>query len=261
MTFLKLTERIENKLLLPSQELITGTTQWFDQDTEDLYKKNLKCQPNDWYYRNKKIEYNLNSAGYRTKEFTQINWSKSIVVFGCSFVFGVGNAEEDTITGQIESITGIPTINLGSAGASSTFTVHNSVLLNESYPIPKAVVSIWPSPFRCPYYTEDRVMQCGNWNYDRFKIGYYWNVDRNHALMNLRLNAMTLRQLWQSKTSYYELSMFSTTANYLECDFIKQVDDARDVRKQDGAVTAHPGKITNKLVAEKIIESLWLQNQ
>ncbi|NDB55582.1 hypothetical protein EB169_07100, partial [archaeon] len=64
MTFLKLTERIENKLLLPSQELITGTTQWFDQDTEDLYKKNLKYQPNDWYYRNKKIEYKLNSAGY-----------------------------------------------------------------------------------------------------------------------------------------------------------------------------------------------------
>lgn len=261
MTFLKLTERIQNKLLLPSQELITGTTQWFDQDTEDLYKKNLKYQPNDWYYRNKKIEYNLNSAGYRTREFTQINWSKSIVIFGCSCLFGVGNAEEDTITGQIEKITGIPTINLGVPGSSSTFSLHNAAILNDSYPTPKAIVNLWTSPFRCPYYTEDRVMQCGNWNYDRFKIGYHWNVDKNHASMNLKLNSMISKQLWQFKTLYYELSMFSTTAKYLECDFVKQVDNARDIRKENGAIIAHPGKITNKITAEKIIKSLGLQNQ
>jgi hypothetical protein len=75
MTFLKLSERFEQKLLLPNQELITGNHEWFDQDTKELYKTNLKEQPDDWYYRVNKVEYNLNSAGYRTKDFNQINWS------------------------------------------------------------------------------------------------------------------------------------------------------------------------------------------
>jgi hypothetical protein len=40
MTFLKLRERIENKLLLPSQELITGTTQWLIK-TLRIYTKRI----------------------------------------------------------------------------------------------------------------------------------------------------------------------------------------------------------------------------
>jgi hypothetical protein len=260
MTFLKLTERFERKLLLPNQELITGKYKWFDQDTEDLYNKNLKDQPEDWYYRTKKVEYNINSAGYRTKEFSDINWSKSIVIFGCSHVFGVGTAEEDTISAQLQYMLNVPVINLGSTGASSLFTLHNSVLLSEAYPTPKAVVSIWSSPYRMPYYTEDRVMHCGNWNYDRFKIGYYWNVEKYNAIMHLRLNAMSFREIWRRKTNYFDLSLFHDTSKILNCDFVKQLDSARDLRKEkSGYYCSHQGKITNKVIAEKIIKGLGLQ--
>ena len=260
MTFLKLSERFDRKLLLPNQELITGDHEWFDQDTKELYEINLKDQPEDWYYRSSRVEYNLNSAGYRTKEFNQINWSKSIVIFGCSHVFGVGTSEEDTISGQLERITNCPVINLGSAGSSSLFTLHNSILLNDSYPTPKAVVSLWTSPYRVPYYTEDQVMHCGNWNYDKFKIGYYWNVDRNNAITHLKLNTMTFREFWKNKTNYFDLSLFYDTAKILNCEYINQIDAARDLRKQkSGPYLAHQGRLTNKIIAERIVHGLGLQ--
>lgn len=259
MTLLKLTERIDNKLLLPNQELLTGIHDWFDQDSEELYRKNLKELPQVWQYRTKKFNYTLNSAGYRTKEFNDINWAKSIVIFGDSSVFGVGLPEEYTISGQIEKILNIPVINLGAPGSSSLYTLHNSVILSESYPTPKAVVSLWTSPYRLPYYTDDRVMHCGNWNFDRFKIGYYWSENKINASMQLKLNVMAFREIWKNKTNYSELSLYKSTSKILQCGFVNQIDFARDMRKQEsGDYVAHPGERTNKIIAEKIISELGL---
>ena len=260
MTILKLTERIDNKLLLPNQELLVGVHKWFDQDSEELFKKNLKELPEDWRYRTKDFDYVINSAGYRTKEFNQINWAKSIVVFGDSSVFGVGLPEEDTVSGQIQKETNIPVINLGAPGSSSLYTVHNSVLLSESYPTPKAVVSLWTSPYRLPYYTEDRVMHCGNWNYDKFKIGYYWNENKHNALMQLKLNAIAFREIWKNRTNYFELSLYQNTAQMLQCNFVNQIDFARDMRKQkSGHYAGHPGERTNQLIAKKVIAGLQIE--
>lgn len=259
MTILKLTERIDNKLLLPNEELLIGVHKWFDQDSEDLFKTNLKELPEDWRYRTKDFNYVINSAGYRTKEFNDINWSKSIIVFGDSSVFGVGLPNEDTVSEQIQRETNIPVINLGAPGSSSLYTLHNSVLLSESYPTPKAVVSLWTSPYRLPYYTEDRVMHCGNWNYDRFKIGYYWNENKDNAIMNFRLNVMAFREIWKNKTDYFEISLYQNSAQILQCDFVNQIDFARDVRKQrSGYYTGHPGEKTNQIIAKKVISGLQI---
>ncbi len=102
-------------------------------------------------------------------------------------------------------------------------------------------------------------MHCGNWNFDRFKIGYYWSENKSNAIMQLRLNAMAFKELWKNKTKYFELSLYKNTAQILQCDFIKQIDFARDMRKQkSGCYFAHPGEKTNKIIAEKIISELGL---
>lgn len=259
MTILKLTERIDNKLLLPNKELLVGVHKWFDQDSEELYQKNLKELPKDWIYRTKTFEYNINSAGYRTKEFDKINWAKSIVVFGDSSVFGVGLPEEDTVSYKIQEALNIPVVNLGAPGSSSLYTLHNSALLSESYPTPRAIVSLWTSPYRLPYYTDDRVMNCGNWNYDKFKIGYYWNENKNNAIMQLKLNVIAFRELWKDRTNYFELSLYQNTSQILQCNFVNQIDFARDMRKQkSGYYAAHPGEKTNQLAAEKVIAGLHI---
>lgn len=259
MTILKLSERIDNKVLFPNGELLVGVHKWFDQDSEELFNENLKQLPKEWRYRTKEFDYNINDAGYRTKEFDDINWAKSIVVFGDSTVFGVGLPEEDTISGQMQKRLNIPVINLGAPGSSSLYTLHNSVLLSEAYPTPKAVVSIWTSPYRLPYYTDDRVMHCGNWNYDRFKIGYYWNENKSNAMMQLKLNVMAFREIWKNRTNYYELSIYQTSAKILQCDFVQQIDFARDMRKQkSGYYAGHPGEKTTQIIAEKVISGLQI---
>jgi hypothetical protein len=103
-------------------------------------------------------------------------------------------------------------------------------------------------------------MHCGNWNYDKFKIGYYWNVDRNNAITHLKLNTMTFREFWKNKTNYFDLSLFYDTAKILNCEYINQIDSARDLRKQkSGSYLAHQGRLTNKIMAERIVHGLGLQ--
>ena len=74
---------------------------WFDQDSRELFKKNLKSQPTSWKYRTTNITYRLNSMGYRTQEFDRIPWHKSIVLFGCSYIFGVGCELSSTIAAPV----------------------------------------------------------------------------------------------------------------------------------------------------------------
>ena len=59
---MNLLERFDSKLLLPLQECVSGKLDWFDQDSQKLYEKNLKIQSKSWYYRDKVVEYNINTA-------------------------------------------------------------------------------------------------------------------------------------------------------------------------------------------------------
>jgi hypothetical protein len=245
---MKITDRIKEGKFLPVDK--PDNKFWYDQDTKERYKNNLKSQPNDWYYRNKIITYDVNSDGYRTKEFSKVNWAKSIVIFGCSQVYGVGNAEEETISGFLEEITGIPVINLGVAGSSPTFAIHNAAIFATNYPTPKALVNIWTSPYRCPYYFKDEVLHCGHWIKDVHKIGETWNYTTSHPFSNIMLNAMISREMWKNKCPYYELTSFESTSKILNCDYIKQIDYARDL--------GHAGKETNKIVSNKIAENIQL---
>lgn len=240
-------ESIENNKFLPADK--PDSKFWYDQDTKERYKQNLKVQPEDWIYRNKIVVYNTNSDGYRTKEFDKVNWAKSIVIFGCSYVYGVGNAEDETISYCLEQLTGIPVINMGVPGSSPTFTMHNSAILYDGYPTPKAVVCAWSSPFRCPYYVHDEVIHCGSWSNNAMSSA--WNRGSStNPIANLLLASKIVKQIWGNKTSFYSFSMFSSTAKYINCDYIKQIDKARDL--------GHAGIETNKIIAKKIMESLDL---
>jgi hypothetical protein len=119
------------------------TLDFCPNDHKELFEQNLKTQPDDWYYRTHEVKYTLNSLGYRTREFDDIDWKESIVMFGCSFVFGIGVTDKHTIPYFLEQLSGRPVINMG-IGASSIQTVlHNSIILNDSkYPTPKAVVNM-----------------------------------------------------------------------------------------------------------------------
>mgnify|MGYP003348628087 CR=1 FL=1 len=48
-------------------------------DDEEKYKKNLKSQPSDWYYNNKKLTYIFNKYGHRCKDISEINLNNYIL--------------------------------------------------------------------------------------------------------------------------------------------------------------------------------------
>lgn len=226
-----------------------ATTYFAGTDTRDTFEQNLKIQPQDWYYRNKKIKYTLNSWGYRTREFDEIDWKNSIVIFGCSNVFGVGVDDSDTVSFQLEKILGIPVINMGVGGTSMTYALHNSSILRDGYPTPRAVVQLWSAYDRTTFYRKRDLVSCGAWNLEKFKYMDAWSQDVYHAMTHAVFAAKISKLLWKD-TKYFEASYFNETAELLDCCYLESVDKARDM--------SHVGKDTHLKTAVKIAKELNL---
>jgi hypothetical protein len=221
-------------------------------DTKELFEENLKTQPADWYYRTHPVKYTLNSLGYRTKEFEDIDWKESIVIFGCSYIFGTGVTDEHTIPYFLEQLSGRPVINMGIGGSSIQNALHNSIILaNSKYPTPKAVVYSFTDLCRFHLYANNAVEHCGHWT-DTSNIRKFSNL-QNTIPFNL-INIKMIRNLWKNKTIYHEYSPFgqekiiNTLDTEICCDTFVMDKCARDV--------AHQGPISNSLIAEKMYKKI-----
>ena len=215
-------------------------------DSEKLFLKNLKVMPADWYYRTNEVNYTVNSQGYRTHEFSTINWANSVVLFGCSTVFGPGVDDAHTIDYFLSELLDAPVINLGVSSTSITYALHNAVVLNQSYPTPRAVVNLWTEYSRIAYYLDDRVDNKGSWNEDDFI--YEWLKHDSNPATYAVFAQMISHQLWKNKTAYYEATFFPSTAELFKCEHLPVFDQARDL--------IHYGRQTNKAIAEKIANNI-----
>lgn len=236
---------IKQKIFLPSNE---GVTTFFARtDDEELLKNNLKVQPEDWHYRHKQVTYNLNSLNYRTLEFNQIDWVNSVVIFGCSTVFGVGLSKDETIDFELSKLLNCPVINMGACGTSMMFSWYNSLILNRNYPTPKGVIQIWSSSYRCTHFTPNKIFNHGSWNLEE-PFNREWNRESSHPESMALILQMASQQLWKDKTNYYEASFFGHSAELLNCDLLRPEDYSRDL--------IHPGPNTSKTVAKTIADNL-----
>lgn len=219
------------------------TFSFLDDDNEKSFNKHCKEFGKDWYYYNKQISYKYNEKGFREKSFTNVDWKNSVVMFGCSYVEGIGNAVEDTIPSILENILGIPVINLGISGSSIDIACINSLRLYKHYPKPKAVIQHWTFPYRYANFEETawQTIRPSSKNYHL--LG--WNI-RNKYYREAD------KELWKNNnTIYYDTTMFYDTAEEYGCNFTVPFDKARD--------NIHPGVKSNTLSAETIAE--YLQQQ
>ena len=247
----------ENDLTYNGESKIDGgfTLSFCPSDDKQTFEKNLKTQPEDWYYRTHPVKYTLNSSGYRTREFDDIDWKESIVMFGGSDVMGIGVTDEHTISYFLEQLSGRPVINMGIAAASAQTALHNSIILSDSeYPTPKAVVYYFTNLRRFHIYGENFIDFIEFNGFLNGKDSLIFSNLCNTVPFNL-INIKMIRNLWKNKTIYYEGSCFGQEKliNKLDtkicCDLIESEDDwARDL--------SHSGTISTMNFAKQIYEKI-----
>jgi hypothetical protein len=238
-------EHIANRNLLPLQR---ESLKWAGTDSQELYLKNLETQSKNWHYRNKSVRYNLNSKNYRTAEFEKIDWSNSIVIFGCSNIFGVGVDEEETVSYFLSKLTNRPVINLGVGSSSMTFAFHNSVILAEGFPTPWAVIHVWTEISRCVCYATQGPVHHGSWNIENEEYMKQWTLQKHNPITNGMMISLASKAIWQNKTKFIEASYFTETAKAVNCTLLDPIDHARDL--------CHPGPKTNESTARILSELL-----
>ena len=215
---------------------VPTTWNFMNSDTYENYKVNLKKFDKNWYYIDNEVKYTLNSFGYRTKEFEQIDWKNSIVMFGCSFIFGCGVNDNHTIPHFLEEITGTPVVNLGVSGSSVELQLYNSLILFNYYPKPKTVIYSWPSLTRNTVYLPDSVMHCGEWS-EKYSAQQKFNyIFSNSVYMNV------IRGLWKDRTKMIEYSV-SISSEMLDIFYADQTkfDTIIPIKKIEPIIQLYPG--------------------
>jgi hypothetical protein len=247
----------------------SGYTTWkFNAgDNSTTFSENLKkYKDTNWRYKDKVVNYTVNSFGYRTKQFDEIDWANSIVIFGCSFVCGVGVDNKHTVTSFLEQELGIPVINMGIAGSSNNFHLHNSTILSSFYPTPRAVIHGYCGLSRHTGYYPNTVIHYGNW----YKEKYSERHEFDFTIQNMT-SMLSVKNMWKHKTVYIDFSW-----NRLEFDFIKKTlpdcethyidwNRHRELSKENMLLFSardlhHPGEILNKHAASQLAKILKSYN-
>lgn len=221
---------------------------WVDGDSLKNFKKNCKSQPANWPWRNTAVNYTINSLGFRAPEFDVIDWSDSLVIFGCSHVFGIGLDDSQTISSQLSRIIKKPVINLGVAGSSMQISYINLLTLLEKYPKPLGIINCWTDYTRIlTTNRQGEIENSGPWSRSEFYRA--WSVVDSNPLTYAKMVQATADRLCKNLNIWHcQVSYFDQTAEALSVPLIEKVDLARDL--------SHSGPETHKRAAESIA-NLW----
>lgn len=240
------------------------TDKFSGSDSPDRFEENLKLMPDSWSYKTKEIVYKVNSSGYRTHEWKDINWKEAIVILGCSNVFGIGVAEDEMVSTHLERLTGRQVVNLGFPAGSNQLIVNNAATLIEEFGMPYAVVINWSSLSRFRFFTERGYLEVGQWNAPGDLVGTREievgdvNVSKLWEQLHLdRHNEMAINYylgkyanvMFKDRTKFITTSYFPESAHFTRADSsIKIIPTARD--------RLHPGPENNIEFAEYILGRL-----
>ena len=110
----------------------------------------LKLSKYGWRFTDEAPEdfYKHNSFGYRNEQdFDDVDWDNTCAIVGCSYVYGQGIENHNTISSILTTEYNVPTVNFGTPGASNRVIHNNAIQVIKKYN-PKKVVIIWSHPNR-----------------------------------------------------------------------------------------------------------------
>ena len=112
--------------------------------------------PNDFYSHN--------SFGFRNdQDFDDVDWNNTCAIVGCSYVYGQGIENHNTISSILTSEYNVPTMNFGTPGASNRVIHNNAIHAIKKYN-PKKVIIVWSHPNRNNW-THNYNVRNGHWEH------------------------------------------------------------------------------------------------
>jgi hypothetical protein len=229
----------------------SGIYKFFSPDTEELFYKNRSVQPLHWPYHNKIISYTTNSYGYRAPEFDTIDWAKTILVFGCSNVFGIGVDDNEHVCSKLSQHLGTSVVNMGIIGGSAMHIWALTTQLIAENINPKACVYIWPAPNRVALFESKNKYRCwGPWTTpERGNLGP-WMIE-GHGDVYLNLAKISVTQQWPNsvKLCHYTWNKYAIKIeNEFDGPLLEWKDRGRDLM--------HAGPITfdnwSKIISQRL---------
>lgn len=127
----------------------------------------LKKLGHKWrfYNNNQPITYRTNSDGFRhNKNLDEVDWKNTYAIVGCSYIYGQAMPEHLTVSGILTNEYNMPTVNLGSPGASNTVIHSNAIHVMKKYR-PKNVIILWSHLSRNTWIT-DYNKDAKEWEFD-----------------------------------------------------------------------------------------------
>lgn len=250
---------------------------WLSSDSQRQYQANLIKYPEKMLkFRDRTLNYTLNSGAFRAPEFSDIDWAESVVLFGCSVVFGDGLDDSECLSSQLSELLARPVINMGISGASARLMTMNNLVLHHSWPTPWRVINIWPAADRITEITAQGANCYGVWtqnmkhsrdrtafqrltgqltDYDALAQVRRWveiwttlNHEAYHMDTELFFNSLTVRSLWADRA--LDLTWAQDTGRVIGCELLNWdfENTARDL--------IHPSADTVRHWAEQIAPML-----
>jgi hypothetical protein len=189
--------------LLPGR--LHGVFNFMDTDTSTLRKHNERKMGAKWKYHSKTLTYTNNSNGYRAPEWDQVDWSNSVIALGCSYIYGIGHSDEDTIVKCIERKLGRPVVNLGVGGTGLIFHIENTNRLLAAGIKPKAVVLLHPPTSRFTYFFKDGLQNIGPW-VNKTLLQDMWKqyaYDDHHVVTMQHMYSNAISNMWNCPVVKY----------------------------------------------------------
>jgi hypothetical protein len=230
---------------------INNDEHWCTTDNQSNLIESLKIMPSDWKYRTKQIVYKVNSSGYRTHEWKDIDWKNAIVMMGCSNTFGIGLADDEIAAVLLAEKTGRQIVNLGFPSSSIDLVLSNSVSLIENFGYPYSVIINWPDLARMRYYWNHGYTDLGAWtepntienNVNLFDLWHNMYYSETNLLVRGFHISKAVKALFLNRTKYITYSNVEMSAHYTRADaYFPSDHSARDLR--------HPGYDVNLKVTE-----------
>jgi hypothetical protein len=226
----------------------TGVAEFglYGRDTKLVFDSNAKTQPSSWEYNTKKVFYNRNSIGHRSKEIDKLA-DDYFLFLGCSITVGSAVALEETFPYIVAKRSNKDYYNLAVEGAGIDMIAYNltSWLIHVNKK-PKVAIIKWPELHRTFRIHGTDVVPIGPW---------HCKEDIGKSITEAEwkyFEAAISTDYFDHYSSLIKNTMLSLLKSYsiqtIEVPDVETVDVGRDLK--------HPGTQTHSLLASSILNSL-----